>query len=282
MNVKRRMRMQVRATPDAGDGTFEALVSTYELEYDIGWGWTEQIARGCFDASIAAHPTLPIFYNHQWDAAPIGSAAAREDGPRLIVAGRLYLGMGDMVARVYQAMVDEALEEWSIGFWPEKISWTDDNPLCDVIELGDLAEASICVRGANPETGTLELNSRSQPVYLMGDTETRKREVTGLRSRRQIETRDDTAGHSHEHAHGDGTHTHDHTHSSGNYDHGQDGADPDNEVTHAHSHDDDAPPVTGEDPGMDEDTRARVERALWSPHWADEVTELRNRLEGAR
>src|ERR1700681_53998 len=115
--AKRRLRMQVRATPDAGAGAVEAVVSTYDLEDDIGWGWTEQILDGCFTESITAHPTMPIFYNHDWYGAPIGSAQPTEADQKLTVAGRLYLDKGDpLVARVYQAMLDEALEEWSIGF----------------------------------------------------------------------------------------------------------------------------------------------------------------------
>jgi HK97 family phage prohead protease len=181
--AKRRIRMQVRATPDAGDGTFEAVVSTYELEYEVGYGWTEQILAGCFADSISAHPTIPIFYNHNWDGAPIGSGKPTENGSKLTVAGRLYLEIGDpLVARVYQAMQDEALEEWSIGFWPEQINWDSDNPRCDMIAKGDLAESSVCVRGANPDTGTLELNARRM-AWIEGNEEARQLEVSRLRQR---------------------------------------------------------------------------------------------------
>lgn len=279
--VKRRIRMQVRATPAAGDGTFSAVVSTYQLEYDVGWGWTEQIMPGCFAESIKTHAAIPIFYNHQWDHAPIGSGTAAEDGNQLVVTGGLYLGAGDMVTRVYQAMVDGALEEWSIGFWPEEMAWEQSNPNCDQIIRGDLAEASICIRGANPETGTLELNARSQPVYLMGGEDVRRREVSRLRARFDPSARAD--GHTHVHTHDDGTtHSHDHTHSGGNYDHGQDASDPDNEVAHAHSHPDNdpEPPPSAEDPGMDESSRARVERAFGSPHWAADLAALRDRTRG--
>lgn len=180
--VKRRLRMKVRATPENGPGTGQAVVSTYELEYDIGWGWTEQIMAGCFTDSIAAHPTIPIFYNHDWYGAPIGSGQPTEAADnKLVVDFRLYLNMGDLVDRVYQAMIDEALEEWSIGFWAEEITWDKDNAMCDQIAQGDLAEASVCVRGANPETGTLELSGRSG--WLMGEEKDRQAEVSRLRSR---------------------------------------------------------------------------------------------------
>jgi HK97 family phage prohead protease len=180
--LKRRVRMQVRATPENGPGTGTAVVSTLGLEYEIGWGWTEMIQSGCFDISMAAHPTIPIFYNHDWYGAPIGTGKPREEDGKLIVDFGLYLNDGDpLVARVYHAMVDKALEEWSIGFWAEKIEWDDDKGDCDIITQGDLAEASSCVRGANPETGTLELANRRG--WVMGDDAARKREVSCLRSR---------------------------------------------------------------------------------------------------
>ena len=270
--VKRRLRMQVRATPDQGAGTFEAVVSTYELEYDIGWGWTEQIQAGCFADSIKAHPTIPIFYNHQWEAGPIGSGQPVEQGDKLVVAGALYLGQGHLVDRVYQAMIDNALEEWSIGFWPEEMSWTEDNPTCDVIVAGDLAEASVCVRGANPDTGTVDLAGK--PAWIAGDERTREREVMRIRSlaggappRRRS---DDPAGHEHEHKHSDGSvHSHSHTHGAGNYEH--DAADP--EITHEHGHPDNGDGDGGgsEDPGPDESERAAGAARLMSTPWGREL-----------
>lgn len=181
--LKRRIRMQVRAVADdAAPGSFEAVVSTYELEYEIGWGWTEQIMSGCFTDSIDAHPVIPVYHQHDWDSGPIGSCKPEENGKELVVAGQLYLDVGgDLVARVYQAMIDGALEEWSIGFWAEEITWSDDNPQCDSITEGDLAEASICVRGANPETGTLGLAGRA--AWVDGAEADRRTEVNRLRAK---------------------------------------------------------------------------------------------------
>lgn len=181
--AKRRMRMQVRATPDKAPGSFEAVVSTYNLEYSISaWGpWTEKILPGAFKDSIAAHPTIPVYHQHDWTAAPIGSCQPTENDDNLTVSGRLYLGMGDLVARVYQAMLDEALEEWSIGFWALATTVEEDSKMCDQIAKGDLAEASVCLRGANTDTGTLELNNGA-PVWIEGNEEARGRELVRVRS----------------------------------------------------------------------------------------------------
>jgi HK97 family phage prohead protease len=167
--------MKVRATPGKGAGTGQAVVSTLNLAYDIGLGFTEMVLPGAFADSIAAHPTIPIFYNHQWDSGPIGVGKPSEQADKLLVDFELYLGQGDLVDRVYKAMQGNALEEWSIGFWADTITTDSNLPKCDQIVRGDLAEASVCVRGANPETGTLELASRAG--WLMGDEAERKREI---------------------------------------------------------------------------------------------------------
>ena len=173
--------MKVRATPGIGPGTGQAVVSTYNLAYDIGFGYTEMLLPGRFADSIASHPTIPIYHQHNWDDGPIGVGKPSEQGNQLIVDFELFLGEGDLVCRVYKAMVNEALDEWSVGFWAEAITNDTQNPKCDQIAKGDLAEASVCVRGANPETGTLELASRGRVGWLMGTEAERKREVELVR-----------------------------------------------------------------------------------------------------
>jgi HK97 family phage prohead protease len=174
--VKRRVRMRVRATPGQAAGTGQAVVSTLNLAYPIGAGWTEKVLPGAFADSITAHPQIPIYHQHDWLAGPIGVGTPMENGDQLIVDFRLYLGQGDLVDRVYQAMIDEALEEWSIGFFVDQITTDSKEPKCDQIAKGDLAEASVCVRGANPETGTLDLAARGRG-WLMGTEAERRREV---------------------------------------------------------------------------------------------------------
>ncbi|MDQ1426625.1 MAG: hypothetical protein QOK39_101 [Acidimicrobiaceae bacterium] len=178
----RRHRLQVRATPGDGPGTFAAVVSTYNTAYEIGWGWTEMILEGCFADSIDAQDgVIPIFYTHDWPGGPIGVSTDIEETTELTVRGKLYLDLAERVAVLYQAMLDNALREWSIGFWPESITSDKDHPLCDQIAKGDLAESSLCVRGANPDTGTAELNHRDQCGWIDGNEAEQRKEVTRLR-----------------------------------------------------------------------------------------------------
>jgi HK97 family phage prohead protease len=175
----RRIRVQTRAAPDEGEGRFEALVSDYSQTYDIGWGWRERILPGAFAESIAANPTIPICWEHDWRGGPIGHGEASETSHGLIVRGELYTDADPTVGRIWRSMQARAVNEWSVAFFPQKIVNTDEEKNTDLIERGDLVEATVCFRGANPGTETLDL--RSRPVYIDGGHEAAEREVVRLR-----------------------------------------------------------------------------------------------------
>lgn len=173
--VRRIAGAEFRALGDEGSGAFEALVSAYGTTYDIGWGWQERIERGAF--ASAEGESVPIMYQHQWGMAPIGDGIASETDLGLIIRGQLYLDEDPFVARIYRAMKAKALREWSVGFCPEAMEWTDDEPEVDIITLATLLEASVVLRGANPDTATLDLRNRK--LWIVGNGEA---EVVRLRS----------------------------------------------------------------------------------------------------
>lgn len=160
----RRLPMRVRLLEgdDVEPGSFECIASQYDVEYDIGWGWTEMILPGAFAESIAEHPVIPVFWQHAWSLGPIGQATPDEQSDHLHAIGKLYLDMGDLVTRVYEGMKNKALEEWSVGYWAETILNDKDAPRCDQIVKGDLAEISNVVRGANPDTETIDVRGRRE------------------------------------------------------------------------------------------------------------------------
>jgi HK97 family phage prohead protease len=174
----RRIRVETRAAPDAGEGRFEALVSDYTTTYDIGWGWQERILPGAFADSIAANPAIPICWEHDWQGGPIGHGEASEHDHGLIVRGELYMD-DPQVARIWRSMQARAVNEWSIAFFPERIVNDEREKYVDQIEKGDLVEATACFRGANPGTETLDL--RSRPVYIDGGETAAQKEVVRLR-----------------------------------------------------------------------------------------------------
>ncbi len=174
----RRIRAKVRATPDVGEGTFESTVSVFGVKYDIGYYWSEIILAGAFDDSIAAQTAIPINWQHDWMKGPIGDGVPSVVGDSLVVKGQLYLDLDPLVQRIWRSMKAEAVREWSIGYLAEKLSWTDDDPDCDQIEVGDLIEASVVYRGAHPDTETNDLRS----ITIGEGPEDAKREVIRIRS----------------------------------------------------------------------------------------------------
>lgn len=175
----RRAKLKTRAVDAEGEGAFEAYVSVFDTVYSIGWGWEEKILKGAFAESLAAQPVQPVMWDHAWEFGPIGDATGEEDDKGLKETGALYLG-SDLVDRVWKGMTAEAINEWSIAFYVEELTWSDEEPELDVIVKADLVEVTACLRGANPDTETTDLRS----VWVPAGS---KAEVARLRSLRARE-----------------------------------------------------------------------------------------------
>ena len=164
--VLRQLPALVRAVPDAPAGTVEARVAAYGVEYPIFPGVRERIEPGAFADSIGRQRALPFFYEHDWSSGPIGnSTSISDDDDSLVMQGSLYIDDDSRARSVWRALDAGALREWSIGFWPEAITREerrdDDGDLTiESVTRGDLAEASVVVRGANPDTDTLSVRTR--------------------------------------------------------------------------------------------------------------------------
>jgi HK97 family phage prohead protease len=179
--VRRRLGAQFRALPDQGEGVFDALVCAYNVEYDIGWGYSELILPGAFDESLRTQEAIPVCWDHAWaGVGPIGTAVAASNADGLYIRGSLFLDLDPMVARIWAAMRAKAVREYSIAFLAQTFVYEAERPYCDQIAQGDLIEATICFRGANPDTQTLDMRSRA--AWLEGDETVAKREVIRLRS----------------------------------------------------------------------------------------------------
>lgn len=162
----RRFGVELRAASGDGapEGVLEGYATVYDVGYGIGWGITEQIAPGCFDRSIAdQNGIIPIFYMHDWDN-PIGHATVTSDAKGVKVVATLYIDVNERAMSVWMAAKAGALREWSIGFYPETIELNvgADGDDTETITAGDLAEASIVVRGANPETEMIDVRNRPE------------------------------------------------------------------------------------------------------------------------
>lgn len=159
--LRTRTFVMERAEDDA-EGIVRGYVTTWDQPYDIGWGWQEEIARGAFTESLQ-RGAVPIMWQHDWDAGPIGvTRSTTEDDKGLLFEVELFLD--DPRARaVYRAMAAGALREWSIGFYAEEILERTADKV-DRVTKGRLAETSVVVRGANPNTSTIEVRKAPEDV----------------------------------------------------------------------------------------------------------------------
>jgi HK97 family phage prohead protease len=150
----RHVTVQVRALPadDAPPGTVRALVSSYDVEYDIGGGRRERIKP---DALYGRRESIPLFYEHDW-AHPIGVARAGSQEEGFLIDGRLFIE-DPLVRSLHELTKEDALSEWSIGFLAEEFDTEASTDDLDVVSRGQVVEASLVVMGANPGTATLDV-----------------------------------------------------------------------------------------------------------------------------
>lgn len=108
------------------------------------------------------------------EQVPIGhTTEAAEDDRGLRIVGQLYLD-DPTVARIWHAMNAGALREWSIGYRVllGQVS-DDDEDLVEVLE-SELLEASVVLRGANPDTETVRVAGAHDRCVQAALTELRR------------------------------------------------------------------------------------------------------------
>ena len=171
--VSAAMRTEIIVAEESADSSaaVAALVSAYDVKYRIGFFTHHTIEAGSFDESLAEQASIPLYKQHDWQAggAPIGHATAADtDKPKkgLRIDGELYTDDAE-VKRLHRAAKAGALREWSIGYQviEYRVDADDEDHL--FVTKAALLEASLVLRGANPETETLEVAS-----HLLGRTPT--------------------------------------------------------------------------------------------------------------
>lgn len=146
-------RFELRAAEGLGEGVVRGIVTTFDDPYPIGRGRREVITRSTFDLGNA----IPLFYEHNWSAGPIGVSRSLTAGPDGLEAEfELFIEDDPRARSVWRAMKARALKEFSIGFLPQEITEERSTEhTTEKITKGDLIEVSSVVRGANPGTETL-------------------------------------------------------------------------------------------------------------------------------
>lgn len=182
----RQRTVEIRALPDEGEGVFEAYVTKYNVPYKIDYWGKEQIEPGCFDESIAANPKIPVFWMHAWrDGLLIGDADASSDDVGVIAKGQLWMDIDVLAQKVWRGMMSGAIREWSIGYYVQIVEFDEQDDDLEHIHKGELIEASSVVRGANPETETIDVRAMLRSVLGVKDETVADRELVE-RLRREL------------------------------------------------------------------------------------------------
>ncbi|MGH9167379.1 MAG: HK97 family phage prohead protease [Acidimicrobiia bacterium] len=165
---RRAVVAQVHTLGEVGEGMVECYASVFGVEFMEGGSFFRKVRidKGAFKDSLAARDSFPVFWEHDWDAGPIGhSVEAAEDDHGLKATNQLYVDT-DRAKNLWRGMDAGAIVEWSIGFYPlveeiQKRKDEEDGETDTIViyKKVDLAEMSVVVRGANPGTDTISVES---------------------------------------------------------------------------------------------------------------------------
>ncbi|WEV59680.1 HK97 family phage prohead protease [Bifidobacterium sp. ESL0728] len=161
-------QFSVKADASAGEGKFTALVSAFGVEDSQG----QIIEPGAFAESLKAFDEktpLPVLWDHQWDDiwAHIGSAQASETDEGLQIEAQLDMN-NPTAQQAYSLLSQGRVHEFSIGGYedPSQIETDDDGT--EHVKQFELAEVSMTLKGANPDTKLIDVKHDDKPVEKEG------------------------------------------------------------------------------------------------------------------
>lgn len=145
------------APADAAEGSFDALVSVFNVKDSQG----AVIMPGAFKASLAAKAEsgspFPFLWSHRWDdlGAYVGTFTGEETKDGLVIHGQLDLN-DPAGAKAHALIKSGIVSEFSIGgFVPAdgfEIRKDEAGDLTEYDTVFDLREVSLVLAGANPDT----------------------------------------------------------------------------------------------------------------------------------
>lgn len=160
-----RLRLGTHALKPLGEGKVEAIVSAFNITFTEGFFFTRQarISDTAFDVTLTEHTSWPIMWEHGGVFTPHGHTLEAGKVPAgLRAVSQLYID-SEQGRNLYRSIEAGAVAEWSIGFYPVTYETTVD-PVTDeetrTYTQVDLVEISAALRGANPGTETLRVNSK--------------------------------------------------------------------------------------------------------------------------
>jgi HK97 family phage prohead protease len=175
MEIKRlQAGFQVKSLDD--EGTFSGYGSVFDVE-DLGG---DIVARGAFTETLATHAkngTMPaLLWQHDSDK-PIGVyTEMKEDSHGLYVEGQICLD-SVLGKEAYALLKMGALSGLSIGYWPKKWEWDEDEWTRTLTEV-ELWETSMVTFPMNP-SARIESVKALEDISTVRDAEHFLRESKG-------------------------------------------------------------------------------------------------------
>lgn len=156
------IRVKAAGEDGSDDGTFEAIVATYDLD-----SYGDKIVPGAFEQTLAdwkaTGDPIPVIWSHMsYDPeAHIGVVVdAKETDDGLWVKGQLDLDQ-PKAAQVYRLMKGRRVTQFSFAYDVEEGAWiekADDRPYYELRQL-KLYEVGPCLIGVNQETELLAVKA---------------------------------------------------------------------------------------------------------------------------
>lgn len=147
-------RVSCKADVDTtdGEGSFTALVSTFGVKDSQG----QIIEKGAFAESLKTftdEAPLPVLWDHEWEDiwSHLGSATGQETDTGLQIDAQLDMDNPNAV-QAYRLLKTGRVHEFSIGGFVDgnDVEYDDDDTAH--VRRFQLAEVSITLKGANPDT----------------------------------------------------------------------------------------------------------------------------------
>lgn len=142
-----------------GEGSFTALVSTFGTKDSQG----QIIEKGAFAESLKTFTDevpLPVLWDHEWEDiwSHLGSAQAQETDTGLQIDAHLDMDNPNAV-QAYRLLKTGRVHEFSIGGFVNESDIEYDDDATARVKRFQLAEVSITLKGANPDTRLISVKA---------------------------------------------------------------------------------------------------------------------------
>lgn len=160
-------------TSDAGEPIIDGYATVYEHPYEVmggpPYGWTETIARGAADKSVAEQDEVYLFFDHEGlplAATRSGTLTLESDKMGLRTEARID-PRSQYSTEITQRIERGDLDSMSFAFRAVRQEWNDDHTERRILEVR-LYDVSVVSFPANPATVVQMRADQPTPIAVPG------------------------------------------------------------------------------------------------------------------